>query len=136
MTREPGDALFVGLNGDGTAHRIKGQGRPLIPQAERAKGPCALISVDCVTICEEPTAEQLVQAPLPDICAKGGDYAVPVPGVKRTFFPASHVVKPLPEAHSAESYGGRVVILPYAADRSMSKIIGSTRNRGAADEGG
>ncbi|HUT14767.1 MAG TPA: adenylyltransferase/cytidyltransferase family protein [Anaerolineae bacterium] len=134
--RELGDALFVGLNSDGSARGIKGPGRPLMPQAERAEVLCALISVDYVTIYEEPTAEQLVQALQPDIYAKGGDYAAAVSSTQQTSFPESWVVKPLPEARVVESYGGRVVILPYTADRSTSKIIASIPNAGAADEGG
>jgi len=134
--RELGDALIVGLNSDGSACRIKGPGRPLMPQAERAKVLCALISVDYVIMYEERTAERLVQALQPDIYAKGGDYAAAVPGAEQISFPESQVVKPLPEARVVESYGGRVVILPHTADRSTSKIIASIRNTGAADQGG
>jgi len=134
--RELCDTLFVGLNSDGSARRMKGPGRPLMPQTERARVLCALISVDCVTAYEELTAQLLVQALQPDIYAKGGDYVVAVPGAGQPPFAESRAVKPLPEARVVESYGGRVVILPYAIDRSTSKILASIRDTGAADQGG
>jgi len=121
--RKLGDALFVGLYSDRSARRLKGPGRPLMPQAERAEVLCALVSVDYVTIFEEPTAERLVQTLQPDIYAKGGDYAAEAPGTEQTSFSDNQPVKPLPEARVVESYGGRVVILPYTADRSTHKII-------------
>jgi bifunctional ADP-heptose synthase (sugar kinase/adenylyltransferase) len=67
--------------------------------------------VDYVLIFEEPTAERLVQALQPDVYAKGGDYA---PGEGS---------KALPERPTVESYGGRVVMLPYTAGHSTSELI-------------
>jgi rfaE bifunctional protein nucleotidyltransferase chain/domain len=108
--RRLGHALFVGLNSDASARELKGMGRPLIPQAERAEVLCALRCVNYVIIFGEPTAERLVEALQPDVYAKGGDYASE---------------KPLPEATPVESYGGRVVILPYTQNHSTSQILAS-----------
>ena len=123
--RKLGDALFVGLNSDRSARHLKGPSRPLVPQAERAEVLCALVCVDYVTIFEELTAEHLVQALKPDVYAKGGDYAAETiaasAGEEDTT--GSEVVKPLPEAPIAESYGGCVVILPYECGHSTSRII-------------
>src|SRR5437588_7681283 len=57
-----GDLLVVGVNADASVGRLKGPGRPLVPQAERSEVLAALASVDLVTIFEEPTAEALVAA--------------------------------------------------------------------------
>ncbi len=108
--RELGDALFVGLNSDASTRRLRGPTRPLVPQAERAEMLCALTSVDYVVIFEEQTAERLVRILRPDIYAKGGDYLPPQD-------------KALPEAPAVESYGGRVVILPYSAGHSTSALV-------------
>ena len=134
--RKLGDVLFVGLNSDRSARGLKGPARPLMPQAERAEVLCALVSVDYVTIFEQPTAERLVPTMQPDIYAKGGDYAAEAPCMEQTSFPDSQLVKPLPEARVVESYGGRVVILPYTADRSTHEIIATIlRMHSARPEG-
>lgn len=109
-----GNALFVGLNSDASASKLKGPGRPLIPQAERAEVLCALACVDYVIVFDEETAEQLVLTLQPDIYVKGGDYAVDS---------VSQAGKALPEARVVESYGGQVVILPYTLGRSTTQLI-------------
>jgi len=110
--RQLGDMLFVGLNSDASARRLKGSARPLVAQAERAEMLCALASVDYVVIFEEYTAERLVRILQPDIYAKGGDY-----------LPAQDGGKSLPEAPLVESYGGRVVLLPYSVGHSTSSLV-------------
>jgi len=110
--RQLGDTLFVGLNSDESARRLKGPTRPLVPQTERAEMLCALTSVDYVVIFEEQTAERLVHILQPDIYAKGGDY-----------LPVQDGGKSLPEAPVVESYGGRVVLLPYSAGHSTSALV-------------
>lgn len=112
--RKLGDVLFVGLNSDASAHRLKGPGRPLIPQEERAEILCALACVDYVILFDEDTAEQLVYALQPEIYVKGGDYADNSAG---------GAGKALPEARVVESYGGRVVILPYTPGHSTTQLI-------------
>jgi rfaE bifunctional protein nucleotidyltransferase chain/domain len=105
--RALGDALCVGLNGDASTRRLKGEGRPLVPALERARLLAALKPVDAVAIFEDDTANRLIEALQPDIYVKGGDYAD----------------KPLPERAIVERYGGRVVLIDYLPDHSTSALI-------------
>jgi len=115
--RRLGDALFVGLNSDQSAQDLKGPDRPLTPQDERAEVLTALACVDYVTIFPETTAGVIITALQPDIYVKGGDYgAGEQPG------------KPLPEAPTVASYGGRVVILPYWPSHSTSEVLRRIRS--------
>ena len=106
-----GDALFVGLNGDASTTRLKGPGRPLVPEAERARLLAALVPVAAVIIFEEDTADALLRALQPDIYVKGGDYAD----------------KPLPERPTVEAYGGRVELIEYLPQHSTTRLINRTR---------
>ncbi len=71
-----GDILIVGLNSDASVRRLKGKQRPIIDQENRAFMLAALQSVDYVVIFEDDTPFSLIQAILPDILVKGGDWAV------------------------------------------------------------
>ncbi len=106
-----GDALFVGVNGDASTRRLKGPGRPLVPEAERARLLAALAPVAAVIIFEEDTADNLLRALQPDIYAKGGDYEN----------------KPLPERPTVEAYGGRVELIEYLPQHSTTRLIKRTR---------
>ncbi len=97
--RALGDFLALGLNSDASAHRLKGQGRPLVPQDERAAILAALTCIDYVVIFEEPTAEPLVELLRPAIYVKGADYARA---------DATLDTDRLPEAKVVLSYGGQV----------------------------
>lgn len=121
--RELGHALFVGLNSDSSTRRLRGPGRPLIPQAERAEVLCALACVDYVVIFDEPTAERLVETLQPDVYAKGGDYAAEVSGAGEAGPTSGEKGKALPEASVVASYGGRIVILPYTTGHSTTQIV-------------
>ena len=112
--RALGDLLVVGLNSDSSVRGYKGQGRPIVPQDERAEILAALRCVDYVTIFDQPTATHLVQALQPDFYVKGGDYTGPTG-------------KPLPEAEAVLSYGGQVHIIPYVAGHSASDLIEKMR---------
>ena len=112
--RALGDALFLGLNGDGSSTRLKGPGRPLIPAVERARLLAALQPVTAVIIFEDDTADHLLRVLQPDIYAKGGDYA--------------HKV--LPERPTVEAYGGRVALIDYLPDHSTSALIARIRALG------
>lgn len=105
--RALGDALYVGLNGDASTTRLKGEGRPLIPALERARLLSALEPVSAVIIFEEDTADGLIRALQPDIYVKGGDYA--------------HKV--LPERPLVEAMGGQIVLIDYLPDHSTSALI-------------
>ena len=105
--RALGDALFLGLNGDESTTRLKGEGRPLVPAIERARLLAALIPVSGVIIFEADTADDLIRQLQPDIYVKGGDYA--------------HKV--LPERPTVEAYGGRVALIDYLPDHSTTALI-------------
>jgi len=102
-----GDLLIVGVNSDEQTRRLKGEGRPLAPQDQRAQIVSALAAVDFVTIFHEPTVEQLLLALRPDIHAKGTDYTEDT----------------VPERDVVRSFGGRVAIVGDPKNHSSSEII-------------
>jgi rfaE bifunctional protein nucleotidyltransferase chain/domain len=110
--RSLGDALYLGVNGDGSSANLKGTGRPIVPAVERARLLAALRPVDAVIIFEEDTAHHLISALQPDIYVKGGDYA--------------H--KFLPEREMVEAYGGKVVLIDYLPGHSTSALIAKIRS--------
>ena len=69
-----GHALVVGVNSDTSVRRLKGSGRPFVPEGDRAAKLAALRSVDAVTLFDEDTPLDLISALLPDVLVKGGDY--------------------------------------------------------------
>src|SRR2546430_3116190 len=75
QARTHGDFLILGLNNDAGVRVLKGVGRPLVPEKERAEILAALSCVDYITIFAEPTAGSLVRLLQPAIYVKGGDYA-------------------------------------------------------------
>ena len=107
QSREMGDALIVGLNSDDSVTRLKGRGRPLLPQEDRAFLLASLMAVDYVCIFEEDTPAQLIRALQPDILIKGGDYQV-------------HEIV---GRDVVEGRGGKVVTVPLLPNRSTSDII-------------
>ncbi len=102
-----GDCLVVGLNSDSSVRKIKGQKRPLIPEGERAYVLAAFGCVDFVTIFSEETPLELIRFLKPQVLVKGGDW-----------FPDQVVGR-----EEVESWGGRVVIVPYVAGLSTTNII-------------
>lgn len=74
QARGLGDVLVVGLNSDASVRAIKGAGRPVIPEAERAEVLAALECVDYVALFEEPTPRELIARVLPDVLVKGADW--------------------------------------------------------------
>ena len=106
--RELGDLLVVGVNSDQQVRTLKGPGRPIMPEAERAEIVASLEAVDLVTIFDEPTVEALLLALKPDIHAKGTDYTE----------------ETVPEREVVRSYGGRVAIVGDPKDHSTSRLIG------------
>jgi D-glycero-beta-D-manno-heptose 1-phosphate adenylyltransferase len=92
--RDRGDVLFVGVNGDAAVARLKGPGRPLMPEAERAEILLSLRPVDHVVVFHEETADRLVALLRPDVHAKGTDYTVAA----------------VPEAPTARAVGAEIVI--------------------------
>jgi len=102
-----GDELIVAINSDSSIHDLKGPGRPIIPEAERAHIISSLSSVDYVIIFSESTPINLIQELKPDILVKGADYK-----------PEDIVGKDI-----VESYGGKVVQIPLVEDKSTSRLI-------------
>jgi D-beta-D-heptose 7-phosphate kinase/D-beta-D-heptose 1-phosphate adenosyltransferase len=69
-----GDRLVVAVNGDTTVRKLKGEGRPLTPLAERMEILAALESVDYVVAFEEDTPFEIIEEVVPDVLVKGGDW--------------------------------------------------------------
>uniref|UniRef100_UPI000ADE8865 adenylyltransferase/cytidyltransferase family protein n=1 Tax=Thermogemmatispora onikobensis TaxID=732234 RepID=UPI000ADE8865 len=114
--RALGDFLIVGLNSDESVRTLKGPGRPLVPQEERAEILAALACVDYVTIFGEPTACDLVALLRPAIYVKGGDYAASP--VSPSASDSTPDLARLPEARVVQNYGGSVHLIPYLAHHS------------------
>jgi rfaE bifunctional protein nucleotidyltransferase chain/domain len=113
QARALGDRLVVALNGDDGVRALKGEGRPVVPAAERAELLAALRAVDLVIVFESPTAVEVVRALRPDVYVKGGDYDA-----------TAH--RP-PEADAAAAVGTDVRFLPYVAGRSTQTLIAAIR---------
>ena len=111
QARTLGDVLLVAINSDAAVRELKGAGRPLMNQDERAEILAALRTVDYVTIFDDISPRALIARLWPDVLVKGGDYA-------------------LDEIHGreeVEAAGGRVVSLPFVKGASSSRIIEKMR---------
>ncbi|HZU70194.1 MAG TPA: adenylyltransferase/cytidyltransferase family protein [Ktedonobacteraceae bacterium] len=117
--RDLGDFLIVGLNSDASTRVLKGPGRPLVPEEERAEILAALTCIDYVTIFSEPTASELLALLRPAIYVKGGDYGMEQSGVPDT--------GRLPEAKVVQQYGGVVRLIAYLPDHSTTKLIATIK---------
>ncbi len=113
--RNLGDFLVLGLNSDESTRILKGPGRPLVSQEERAEILAALTCIDYVTIFGETTASSLVALLQPTIYVKGGDYAGAQEGTPDT--------DRLPEAKVVLAYGGSVRLIPYLPHHSTTELI-------------
>lgn len=102
-----GDILVVALNSDSSVKLIKGAGRPIVPESERAELIAALEMVDYVTLFDEPDPQNVIQELKPDVLAKGGDWA------------ADKIIG----REFVESYGGKVAVIGYLKDHSTTDII-------------
>ncbi len=117
--RSLGDFLIIGLNDDAGTRLLKGAGRPLVPEQERAEILAALACVDYVTFFSEPTAGLLVAQLRPAIYVKGGDYAQvhgQQPDLNR-----------LPEAAVVQDYGGAVHLISYLPHHSTTELIAAIK---------
>ena len=104
-----GDLLLVGCNGDESVRQLKGVGRPLNPEADRALVLSALESVGSVVVFPERRAEDFLRLAKPDVYVKGGDYT------PETLDAGERV--------AVESGGGEVVIIPFVSGKSTTDII-------------
>ena len=114
--RRLGDLLIVGLNSDRSVRSLKGPGRPLVPQRQRAALLAELRSVDAVVIFPQRRALKFLAAIRPDVYVKGGDYRV----------------ETLDKSERAllDAIGTRICILPAVPGLSTTKLIarvGQTR---------
>jgi len=102
-----GDILIVGLNSDRSVKGLKGAGRPILSESDRAELIGALEMVDYVVLFDEADPSDLIAALIPDVLAKGGDW-----GPDKIV--GSDIV---------EQNGGRVAVIPYLKGFSTTEII-------------
>ena len=112
--RALGDRLVVGLNSDASVRAIRGQGRPLVAQDDRAAVLRALRCVDEVIIFDEPNPRRLIEELQPDVLVKGGDW------------PVEQIVG----ADTVLRKGGRVISLPLRPGYSTSALVERVRQQG------
>lgn len=105
--RREGDVLFVAVNSDASVRSLKGPGRPVVPQAERAELVAALGCVDHVLIFDAPDVRDVLRALRPHVHAKGTDYAPDT----------------VPERDVLAEWGGRVAITGDPKDHSTSATV-------------
>jgi rfaE bifunctional protein nucleotidyltransferase chain/domain len=110
--RALGDALMVAINSDRTVEILKGAGRPIMNEQDRAEVLAAISYVSYVNIFDDISPRTLIAQVLPDVLVKGGDYSID-------------------EIHGreeVEAAGGRVLSLPFVEGSSTSSIIERVRN--------
>lgn len=105
--RELGDVLVVAINADNEVTALKGAGRPILSEHDRAELVASIEVVDFVTIFAEPTVEQLLLAIQPDVHAKGTDYTE----------------ETVPERDVVRSFGGRIAIVGDPKNHSTSEML-------------
>jgi D-beta-D-heptose 7-phosphate kinase/D-beta-D-heptose 1-phosphate adenosyltransferase len=105
--RSLGDVLIVGINSDRSVKELKGDLRPIFDQEERCEMLSGLESVSFITVFDESTPRDLINAILPDVLVKGGDWHL----------------EQIVGREEVEASGGRVVSLPFEEGYSSSAII-------------
>ncbi len=108
---ENADELVVALNSDASVLQLKGPGRPLLPEMDRAQLIAALRPVSAVTIFAEPTPLETILQIRPDVLVKGSEY----------------IEEDIVGAPEVKSWGGRVVRVPMVPGWSTSQIIEAVR---------
>jgi rfaE bifunctional protein nucleotidyltransferase chain/domain len=104
-----GGKLVVAINSDHSVRALKGEGRPIMPEQERAEIVAALADVDAVLVFPELDVRSIIREIRPDIHAKGTDYTADT----------------VPERDVVAACGGRVAIVGDSKDHSTSEIIRS-----------
>jgi D-beta-D-heptose 7-phosphate kinase/D-beta-D-heptose 1-phosphate adenosyltransferase len=110
--RAHGDVLVVAINSDRSVRRIKGEGRPLVPEAERAETLLALEAVDRVVVYDDPTPLEVVKALAPDVLVKGADWAEDA----------------IVGREEVEAAGGKVVRVEMVPGRSTTAMLERIRH--------
>jgi rfaE bifunctional protein nucleotidyltransferase chain/domain len=113
--KQLGDILVVGLNGDASVRELKGAGRPLNPQEDRAEVMAALEAVDYVIIFGEKRVDTLLRQVRPQVYAKGGDYTV------SSLDPD--------EVTALREIGAKIEILPLVPGKSTTKLVEAIQRR-------
>jgi rfaE bifunctional protein nucleotidyltransferase chain/domain len=109
--RAEADVLVVGVNGDDSVRRLKGEGRPVMPAGDRALLVAALRATDHVLVFEEDDVSRLILALRPDVHCKGTDYAEDT----------------VPERDVVRSYGGRVAIVGDPKEHDTHRLLARIR---------
>jgi len=104
-----GDVLIIGCNGDESVRQLKGDGRPIQKEQDRATILCALECVDFVSIFREKEAVDFLKAVQPDFYIKGGDYTLESMNPK--------------EREAVTKNGGKIIIAPLSNGKSSSSLI-------------
>ena len=107
--RRHGDILIVGVNSDESARQLKGPGRPILRERDRAEMLAALTCVDLVVVYPELSALSLIQALRPEVWVKGGDYLLETVNQEERAF--------------VESYGGQVALGERVEGASSTDIV-------------
>jgi rfaE bifunctional protein nucleotidyltransferase chain/domain len=107
--RQLGDILLVGVNGDQSVYELKGPGRPVNCETDRAAVLAALESVGAVCIFDERTASRFLSVAQPDIYLKGGDYTLETINQE--------------ERQVVEGAGGRITIMPIVKGKSTTELL-------------
>ena len=111
--RREGDFLLVAVNSDASVRQLKGEGRPVVPEGERAEIVAALRCVDAVVLFPETSPADLIAEIRPAVHAKGTDYT-----------PLS-----VPERAVVERHGGRVAIVGDPKDHATTDLVARVRGR-------
>ena len=111
---ELGDMLIVALNDDHSVHGLKGDGRPINDQEQRARVVGALGCVDAVVLFSDETPIRLIETILPDVLVKGGDYTV----------------QTVVGAEIVQKAGGRVELIPLIEGLSTTATIRKMKSPG------
>jgi D-beta-D-heptose 7-phosphate kinase/D-beta-D-heptose 1-phosphate adenosyltransferase len=96
QARAMGDALAVGLNSDRSVRTLKGEGRPIVPEEERAEVLAALECIDYVFIFDDLTPQRVIDAVVPDVLVKGADWGIDEIVGRRTVENAGGIVRNIP----------------------------------------
>jgi len=107
--RNFGDALLIGVNSDAAVRGLKGAGRPVNAESDRAAVLAALQSVDGVCLFLETTATNFLAAAQPDIYVKGGDYTLDTLNQD--------------ERRAVESAGGKIILVPFVPGKSTTELL-------------
>jgi rfaE bifunctional protein nucleotidyltransferase chain/domain len=110
--RSQGDLLVVGLNSDRSVRALKGEGRPLVTETERAETIAALEAVDRVVVYDEDTPRDVITALAPDVLVKGADWALDA----------------IVGREEVEAGGGRVVRVELLPGRSTTSMVSRIRH--------